>query len=195
MLRRLGSGKKTCLNGKYACFVRARTAARRAGDPGLEQMPLHILAATARMSGDLPAARVLAEEAIAMHESLGDGRMLAAEWHNLAHLELNAGDIARARGLFTTAREQLAKLGDDSMLPELALGIAALRTVDGEFARAARILGAVTRALETASRVLDPDDAAEQEAIRAELVKALGESGFEAEHRQGSSLGLAEALD
>jgi hypothetical protein len=79
MLRRLGSGKKTCLNGKYACFVRARTAARRAGDPGLEQMPLHILAATARMSGDLPAARVLAEEAIAMHESLGDGRMLAAE--------------------------------------------------------------------------------------------------------------------
>jgi hypothetical protein len=37
------------------------------------------------------------EEAIAMHESLGDGRMLAAEQHNLAHLELNAGNIGRAR--------------------------------------------------------------------------------------------------
>jgi hypothetical protein len=94
----------------------------QAGDPCLEQMPLHILAATARMSDDLTLARVLAGEAIGLHESLGDGRMLAVEQHNLAHLERDTGNDARARKLFASAREQYMELRDDGMLPELGLG-------------------------------------------------------------------------
>ena len=174
---------------------RAWAIARQAGDPRLEQMPLHILAATARFSGDLALAREFAGKATALHASLGDGRMVAVEQHNLAHLELNAGNVARARELFAAAREKFMELGDVGMLPELGLGIAALRTADGEPARAAQILGAVARALETAHRVLDPDDAVEEATIRAKLVEALGECRFETEYRQGLGLSLEEALD
>jgi tetratricopeptide (TPR) repeat protein len=174
---------------------RARAAAHRAGEPGLEQMPLHILAGTARLSGDLPAARMLAAAAIAVHRSLGDWRMLAVEQHNLAHLELNAGNVERARGLFAAAREQITKVDDDDMLPELALGIAAVNTMDGEYVRAARIMGAVAQALDAANRVLDPDDAVEQETIRGKLVDVLGTPVFEAEYKCGSGLDLGEALE
>jgi hypothetical protein len=101
---------------------RARALADRYGDARLAQMPVHILACTAGMAGDLATARALAAEAIKVHNLLGDARMLAAEKLNLAHLELNAENVRPARDLLAAAREQLTEAGADEMLPEIALG-------------------------------------------------------------------------
>ncbi|GAA5156020.1 MULTISPECIES: hypothetical protein [Amycolatopsis] len=169
----------------------ALAVARRTGEKGLAQQPLHLLAGVARLAGDLDRARPLAAEAIAAHEALGDLRMLAIEQHNLGHLELHDGQVDRARELFASARENAAKAGADELVPELALGVAAVATLDGEFARAARILGAIDSFLAAANLVLDPDEFLEEQSVRDKLEAALGGS-FAEFYREGAGKDLRE---
>ena len=81
----------------------ARDLARSGNERRLERIPLHMQAAAARMRGDLGPARELYLESIELNRQLGDDRMVAGEYRNLAYVELHDGHVARARDLFSSS--------------------------------------------------------------------------------------------
>lgn len=172
----------------------ARALARGTGERRLERVPIHVLAASARITGDLAAARSLYGESIALNESLGESRMVVAEQHNLGYVELRAGDVDRARELFTAARRQTLRHGHDDLMPCVAVDAAVIAAADGDHRRAARLLAAADSALRELQQVLDPDDAIEQAALRDRLAGALGRRSFDAAYREGAGLDLRQAL-
>jgi ATP/maltotriose-dependent transcriptional regulator MalT len=147
----------------------ARALARRAGERRLERMPIHLQAVAVRMSADYSGARLLYEESIALNVQLGEERMVAIEHRNLAYVELHDGHADRARQLFTDAAREARALGYDALEPFLLLDAAVVAFEDGDRHMAARLAAATRAALAEAGQIPDPDDAAEEEWLEADL--------------------------
>jgi ATP/maltotriose-dependent transcriptional regulator MalT len=143
--------------------------ARRAGDRRLERMPIHMHAVAVRMRGDFSAARLLYEESIEVNVQFGDKRMIAVEHRNLAYVELHDGHPDLARQLFGLAAQEARALGYDALEPFLLLDSAVVAFEDGDRDRAGRMAAAARVALSEAGQIPDPDDAAEEERLEAEL--------------------------
>jgi hypothetical protein len=174
--------------------IEAQAVARRSGVRRLEREPAHIVAGTARMSGDLELARVLYGESIALSEELDEPETVASEYYNLAFVELHTGNLERARKLLATARRQAVALSFDGLLPEVALGTAVLAGADGDASRASRLLAVADAAYRSQQRIPDPDDEIERAHLRDALIAALGPESFEAEYGEGAELDLVQAL-
>jgi ATP/maltotriose-dependent transcriptional regulator MalT len=143
--------------------------ARRAGERRLERMPIHMHAVAVRMRGDFSAARLLYEESIEVNVQFGDKRMIAVEHRNLAYVELHDGHPDLARQLFGLAAQEARALGYDALEPFLLLDSAVVAFEDGDRDRAGRMAAAARVALSEAGQIPDPDDAAEEERLEAEL--------------------------
>jgi tetratricopeptide (TPR) repeat protein len=147
----------------------ARALARRSGERRLERMPIHLQAVAVRMGGDYSRARLLYEESIELNIQLGEQRMVAVEHRNLAYVELHDGHADRARRLFTNAAREARALGYDDLEPFLLLDAAVVAFEDGDTRRAAQLVAATRAALAEAGQIPDPDDAAEEEWLEADL--------------------------
>jgi tetratricopeptide (TPR) repeat protein len=158
-------------------------------------MPLHMQAVAARMSGNLAEARALYEESIELNQSLGEERMVGAELHNLAYVELRDGRHDRARELFTQARHEAKRTGYDALKPYLVADLAVIAAADGKTTTAARLAGAAAAAFAATGQVPDPDDATEHQRLRDELARDLGPDTLRALYAEGSSLTPEQILD
>jgi tetratricopeptide (TPR) repeat protein len=147
----------------------AHALARRAGERRLERMPIHMRAVALRMRGDFPTARLLYEESIEVNVQLGEERMVAVEHRNLAYVELHDGRADLARQLFARAAQEARALGYDALEPFLLLDAAVVAFEDGDRDRAVRLAAATRVALFETGQIPDPDDAAEEERLEAEL--------------------------
>jgi catechol 2,3-dioxygenase-like lactoylglutathione lyase family enzyme len=165
------------------------------GDRTLEERPRHVLAAVARMSGDLERARDLYRESIALNEQLGQPKTVSTETHNLAFCELRLGHTGVARDLFAEVRAQVFANGWAELEPYTCLAAAALAVAEGDHARAARMAGATEAAFRAIYQVPDPDDAADLAAVRAAAAEALGPAAFAREFTQGQLLEPRTAFD
>ena len=134
-------------------------AVERREEMMLKRMPIHLLAAGARMRGEYAEARMLYLESIELNRELGEDGMVAAEHRNLGYVELHDGQVARARELFALAAKE------DALGPYAVLDAAVVALEDGD-RRKARELASWFAA---AGLVLDPDDAAELEALQLRL--------------------------
>jgi pimeloyl-ACP methyl ester carboxylesterase len=172
----------------------ALEVALRAGDRRLEERPRHVLAAVARLSGDLALARTRYLAGIALNEELGQPELVNAEYHNLAFTELHLGHLDRARDLFAEGRERVFRLGYRSFVPYLGVAAAALASADGDQAEAARMLGFTGSAFAALGQVPDPDDAAELARIRSAAVADLGEDAFASASAAGAGLDAVQAF-
>jgi hypothetical protein len=172
----------------------ARLLAGQSDTPRLQRIPVHMQAVAARMRGDSATARRLYEESIDLNRELGEERMVAAEHHNLAYVELRDGNVERARELFATARGSIEQGGFDELLPYVVGDAAVLAAVDGDHRRAARLAGSARAAFEAAGQVADPDDAAEQERLRRTLVDAMGEQQYATAEAEGAAIPITAAL-
>ncbi|MET8352080.1 tetratricopeptide repeat protein [Micromonospora sp. NPDC005206] len=105
------------LPGGAARAGEALEVALRSGDRRLEERPRHVLAAVARMSGDLLRARDLYRESIALNESLDQPMTVNSEYHNLAFCELGLGNLDGARNLFAEGRERVFRNGWADFVP------------------------------------------------------------------------------
>lgn len=170
----------------------ARSRART--DRRLERMPLHMQAVAARMSGRYDEARRLYEESIELNQSLGEERMVAAEYHNLAYVELRDGRPDRAKELFKQARDQAHRVGYEALHPYLVGDLAVIAAIDADAATAARLAGAAAGGFAAAGQVPDPDDAAEQQRLREQLAQELGAERFRTLYEEGASLTPTELL-
>ncbi|GAC1581685.1 MAG: hypothetical protein NVS3B18_15230 [Candidatus Dormibacteria bacterium] len=171
-----------------------RSAARHAGQQRLERMPLHLQAVAARLQGDLATARRFYQESITLNRSLGEERMVAAEFHNLGYVELHDGHPEVAREQFTRARTEARRLDYTALFPHLIADAAVIAAEIGDLKQAARLFGASRAAGIAAGQVPDPDDAAEQERLRDQLITGLGEEEFRAISEAGARLTVEEAL-
>jgi tetratricopeptide (TPR) repeat protein len=172
----------------------ARTRACIAADRRLERMPLHMQAVSARMSGNFHEARRFYEESIELNRSLGEERMVAAEYHNLAYVELHDGRPDRAKELFRRARGEARRIGYEALNPYLVGDLAVIAAIDADAATAARLAGAAASGFAAARQVPDPDDAAEQQRLSDELSRELGAETFRSLYEEGASLTPAEIL-
>ena len=120
--------------------------------------------------------------------------MVAAELHNLAYVELHDGQPVRAKELFAKARVEARRLGYEGLRPYLLGDAAVIAAEEGDADRAARLYGAAQAAFGAAGQVPDPDDAAEQERLRARVAAVLGNEGFRAACDVGARLTFEEAV-
>ncbi|MFG1805440.1 BTAD domain-containing putative transcriptional regulator [Streptomyces sp. NPDC049040] len=171
---------------------RAVALSRRAGAPEALAVAHRCLADTARLGGDLPAARALAEQALA---ECPTGWFSSNSVRSTVLIARVA--IAVAEGDATAAHDCLGKAV--SLDPEvlklslnaahIAAAAAALAILDGAPRQAAALLGAA-EALR-GSRPSDPDALATAAAARA----ALGGDGYEAAVAAAATLERPAALD
>ena len=183
------------LRGGEARAREALEVALRSADRSLEERPRHVLAAVARMSGDLLRARDLYRESIALNEALDRPEVVNSECHNLAFCELGLGNLDTARKLFAEGRERVFGNGWADFVPYVCLADAALASAEGDHARAARMVGVTDVAFASLGQVPDPDDAADLAAVRAAAVEALGPATFAAEYARGQHLDPHAAFD
>jgi tetratricopeptide (TPR) repeat protein len=163
-LRRADLARVSALAGE------ARSLGRRAGEPRLERMPLHLQAVAVRMQGAYSEARLLYQESIELNVQLGEERMVAVEHRNLAYVELHDGHPDRARELFKTAADEARALGYNTLEPYLLLDAAVLAFEAGARDRARQLVEATQAAFAAVDQILDPDDAAEEEWLRSVLL-------------------------
>ncbi|GIG03177.1 tetratricopeptide repeat protein [Catellatospora citrea] len=166
----------------------ALAVARQCADRSLEERPRLVLAAVARMTGDLARARTLFWECIAYNQGRGRPKLVYAQYHNLAFCELGLGDVDLARSLFAENRLRVFQQGWDDLVPYVCVADAALACAEGDYLRAARMVGAADSAFAALGHVPDPDDMVDLAAIRATAVAALGLPDFNAHRAQGHLL-------
>ncbi|PWR04963.1 hypothetical protein DKT68_29300 [Micromonospora acroterricola] len=178
--------------------ARAREAlevALRSGRRSLEERPRHVLAAVARMSGELLRARVLYRESIALNEALDQPKMVNSEYHNLAFCELGLGNLDVARQLFAEGRERVFRHGWADFVPYVCVADAALASLEGDHTRAARMIGVADAAFASLGQVPDPDDGADLARARAAATGELGPAAFAEEYARGQLLDPHAAFD
>ncbi|MFP5353395.1 MAG: tetratricopeptide repeat protein [Actinomycetota bacterium] len=161
-------------------------------DPTQTTSPVHMLAESARMQGDLDSARGFYERSIAMSRATGDDRMVAIELNNMAFLELAAGHPNEALRL---ARESLTLVqGDDDMNTYCLLAIGAALVASGHEGEGVMALSVVDKMLKGAGTVLDPaDQPLFDDAVEAAKL-TLGREDFERAWNDGSAVSSDEAI-
>ncbi len=140
---------------------------------GLEReaqvMPLHLLAAGTRLSGDYERATALYADSLALNRELQDSGMVRTELHNLGHVSLHRGDVATAERFFAECsglRRGSKNPYDRAM--ELLNG-AALAFHRGEREGATGVVAEVESTLDREGIALDPDDRFEVDWLRGRL--------------------------
>ncbi|WP_436531830.1 alpha/beta fold hydrolase [Actinoplanes sp. HUAS TT8] len=166
----------------------ALDVAVRSGVRALEERPRHVLAAVARLSGDLALARERYRDSIALNAGLGQPEQVTSESYNLGFVELHLGHLDRARELFAGVREQVFRGDMRAFVPYLGIAAAATASAEGDHPRAARMAGFADSAFAAAGQVPDPDDAVELSRVRAAAVAALGEDRYAFDYAGGAVL-------
>jgi hypothetical protein len=172
----------------------ALAVALGSGVRALEVQPRHILAAVARMAGELDLARERYLESIALNESLGRSDVVSTENYNLAFIELHLGDAPRARELFGQVRTRALDDDDSEFLPYVVVSAVVLSDADGDPAGTARLLGMTDSAFRAIGQVPDPVAADELAVVSARVRNVLGAERFDREHAVGTHLDVRETL-
>ena len=159
----VGLSRVAFRDGDYARVRSVAAAAReltRELDPPARAAPLHMLAAGTRLAGDYDEAIRLYAESLELSRSLGDGRGVGMELHNMGHVELHRGNVDEAERCFAECAG--VRNGADPYEAAMThLNQAALAFARGDRERAAELLRQTRSTLENAGIVLDPDDAFE----------------------------------
>lgn len=158
-------------------------------DPSAVTSPIHMLAESARMEGELDRARELYERSIAGSRASGDERMVALELNNMALLELAAKQPARALEL---ARESLTMVDDDLDRTYCFLACGAALVEIGDPALGVRLLSLSKRLLDQEGVILDPADQPVFDVAIEKARQMLGGMRFDTEWTVGQELSVEE---
>ena len=180
----------------------ARAGAPLRGEPGLAGLAGaggrgSLGRQVARRRGDLPEARALYEESLAVDRALGNARDVANALGNLAAVAGGAGGLRRrprAAGGAPAARRR--SLGSPHGVAWALEGFAQLAARSGAPERALRLAGAAAalRAATGTEGGAPPDAAARFAARLAPARRALGEAAAAARFAEGRGLSLEQAV-
>jgi hypothetical protein len=136
------------------------------------------------------------EEALALHRAADSRAGIAFELLGLGMAALLQGDHVEARRTLLAgmrlAREEHVARGS---FPMVLVTLARIEAREGRVLRAARLLGAVDRALEETRRLLPSQHQQRFEDLRATLTAEIGEDDLARLWDEGRAMGLDEAVD
>lgn len=172
----------------------ALTLVPKTDDPSLRCIPVHMLAAAARMSGDYERAIALYSENLDYNRGTGNLQWQSTELGNLAWIALHEGRLDDARWLFGESAAFAQQLDSGYLLPYIPLQRSAIAASESRWEDATVLVAAARAAFDATDAVPDPDDSAEYEAIVRQCREALEAETFEAAWKRGSALTLDEAI-
>jgi tetratricopeptide (TPR) repeat protein len=161
-------------------------------EPSAIRMPLHMMAAAARMEGRLDEARALYLRSRELNERLGKEETVVGEDHNLGHVALHAGDREEAARRFRASREWIFSHDNAYLAPYAYLDAGVLALHDGELDRAICLVAKAHVIFVDTDSVPDPDDQVELDGAVTRLKQELGPR-FDELWSQGAALSPAEA--
>ncbi len=124
-----------------------------------------MLAAAARRTGHYSLAQQLYGDSVALSGEVGRLGMIPTEHHNLGYVALHEGDINGAELLFRRALTEARQYKATFIFPYLILDFGVLALARGDLLKAATLVVAADARFEALGIALDPDDAAECEAV------------------------------
>jgi tetratricopeptide (TPR) repeat protein len=167
-----GLARVALRDGRYDDVValarEAREQARAGGDDEAGAAPLHLEAAGTRLNREYLAARELYLESLRLNTAAGNTAWVSMELHNLGWVELHLGDVEAAKARFHE-RDRISA-ADAYGEAWTELNWSAVAAAQGHFVDAERRFAIGTRALEKLGVALDPDDQAELEWLREQLL-------------------------
>ena len=161
-------------------------------DREVARMPIHLLAAAARMEGRFDDARRLYLESREINEGIGNALNVAGEDHNLFYVALHSGDREEAERRFRTSSEWIFANDNAYMRPYAFLDAGILALYDGDLERAGRLIASAQRIFEETDAIPDPDDRVELDEAVVRLKQQLGEP-FDSVWAEGRALSPEEA--
>src|SRR5262249_55783521 len=174
--------------------LEARQLMEALGDSVALVRVLEILAGIPLRRRDLPAARKLLEERLAICRRLGNPALLVHSLGGMGHIERDEGNYGRARAYYQESTVLRQRLGDKFALAQSLEDLALLAGRQHQTERAIRLLGAQEAFCETLDSVPALCDAAGDLATIAEGRATLGEARFAALWAEGRALSLEEAV-
>ncbi|WP_329256371.1 winged helix-turn-helix domain-containing protein [Actinoallomurus sp. NBC_01490] len=188
-LRAEGLGRAGDVAGARSCYAQAGEFARRSGSPERVAQVRHGLAELTRLTGDLDAARRLAEEALkaCTAASFGVTEVRGRVLVSLGRIAEADEDAAAAEAWH---RQALGVGGNDARAAADAVeGLAGVAVLRGDGERAATLLGAGA-ALRGISVAGDPDIAR----VARRAGELIGEAAYAAAFARGATMAREEAL-
>lgn len=156
--------------------------------------PLHMLAAAARVEGDLTQAKAFYRENLALHRELGRPDVVSSELVNLGALEVLAGNFPEGEPLLREGLEIAYKRGNRYLAPCGLIWLGRVAWAQGDPTRAATLFAAAKAQFEATGFAMDPDEAPEYEKGLAAIRSALDEAALAAAWADGTNMSLDSAL-
>ena len=162
----------------------------------------NIIGFAACLEGDLPRARPLLQESLALCESVGEKWHTNRAWWTLGHLARLEGDFATARAHFDRALNELREWGCLWPLPYHLEPRAYMDIAQRRYQRAARALGAAQALREAMHHALHPSLIPEYKRqlallhhnFDAELLDAAWSAGRALDWQEAAALALSGSL-
>lgn len=171
-----------------------KQARQSAAEVGLTEVVASVAygyATVARADGNLEEARErMAETAATIDRASFATQFRAITASTRGLIEAAAGELAAARVFHATAMEMAVESADFPVVALCLVGVADLALRSGDPAEAARLLGAADAVRGSIDRSVPDVDR-----IGDDARAALGDAGFEAAYRSGSSVTFASALE
>jgi predicted ATPase len=164
------------------------------GQPVRKAIALSNLGAIASMRGDLDGSAGYLEQAIPLQREIGDRDGLAISLHNLGRTEIKRERLEEAAGLLADALELALALGYREVIANCLQGCAELAVRRDDAEQAARLCGTSLALFDEIGVPLVGEGEDDYLALRAALVRTLGEARVDELEADGRSLPRDEAV-
>jgi len=175
-------------------LIAALTMYRDLNDPHGTALALVALGQGARASGDELAATGCHEEALSLLQAIGHVYGRGQLLQNLAHFRLHEGDWKGAALLLAEVLELGREYDYPGVVNLYLAAMGGMAVVRGRAAEGARLLGAVSAALQLLGATFEPSDQQELERHMASARSELGDEAFEQAFAEGSHWSLDRAI-
>jgi len=175
-------------------LVAALTMYRELNDPRGTALALIALGDGARASGDELTATSCHQEALSLLQATGDVYGRGQLLQNLAYSTLHEGDWKRAALLLTEVLELGREYDYPGVVNLYLAAMGGMAVARGRAAEGARLLGAVSAALQLLGATFEPTDQQELERHMASARSELGDEVFEQAFAEGSHWSLDQAI-
>lgn len=185
------------LENARTCLERSLSIARLLGDAGRGAVGVGLayLGDIPYAQGDLPAARLLYEEAISIFRELQNPSMLTPSLRRLGYVEVREGNFPEASRLFDECLELNRLTQHRHGTVACLAGFAAIHLAMRHYEKAAVLYACVQRLIRESSSPLLFTDTVEFERSVAEVEKHLAEKALTAARAKGRLLSLDQAIE
>ena len=176
-------------------FKKAHAAGEALGSARITLTAMSGLSTIVAAEGDSAQARKMKEGLIIAAKQLGDRWTLGWITGSLAKVCLDAGDLDAARCYITDALAITRDLGNNWIVPYAIEGIADILVQQNEAPKAVRLYGAASAHRESLALGFSPTEQVTYRNGLERLHQAVPKDQFEAEWKQGRSLGIQASVN